>query len=135
MGMMGVGLFRYRGDGGGLSCGGKARPLPPGCPHPNPLPPSGRGDACWWERVYCCDEEHRVLGDGPLVPPLPSSIEGEGICRPSAPGTPCVRFAPRPPRCAKGTFSLLVRRWCWTRFGVLRLLGRCGLVGGCLVGV
>ena len=28
-----------------------AAPWPPCCPHPSPLPPSGRGDALLWEGV------------------------------------------------------------------------------------
>ena len=60
IGRMGVvdGLWGYCGDGGGFGVVRSALLWPPGCPHPGPLPPNGRGDALLWERVVlrgrCC---------------------------------------------------------------------------------
>ena len=52
--MMGCFWRGYCGDVGG-GCLGGSRPLAARCPHPSPLPPSGRGDALLWVRGCFCE--------------------------------------------------------------------------------
>ena len=60
-----MGCFRrgYCGDGGGVVVLVVAAPWAPCCPHPSPLPPSGRGDALLWVRGtsasgWCCGSRY-----------------------------------------------------------------------------
>ena len=39
-----------------------AAPWPPCCPHPSPLPPSGRGDGCCGRGCFCEERGWLLLG-------------------------------------------------------------------------
>ena len=52
MGRMGCRCLGCCGDVGVLVVWVGRAPWPPGCPHPSPLPPSGRGGRLLWEGVF-----------------------------------------------------------------------------------
>ena len=55
-----------------------AAPWPPCCPHPSPLPPSGRGDGCCG-RGHFCDEGVGCCSAGVLFEARITLIFADGL--------------------------------------------------------